>query len=56
MNKTDIEAVKHAKAIMEYCEKHETCKGCVFEGMECMLTDTFRYPEDWILPEAESEV
>lgn len=22
-SETDIEAIKHAKAIMEYCEKHE---------------------------------
>ncbi len=55
MNKTDIEAVKHAKAIMEYCEKHEMCKDCIFGGMECMLTDIFRNPEDWILPEVDGE-
>ena len=48
MNKTDIEALEHAKALMKYCEKHENCKDCIFDGMECELTDTFRFPKDWI--------
>ena len=53
-NKTDIEVVKHAKSIMEYCKKHEMCKDCIFEEMECILTDTFRLPKHWILPEQKT--
>ena len=33
-SETDIEAIKHAKAIMEYCEKHENCKDCAFDDGE----------------------
>ena len=53
MNEKDIEAIKHAKAIMEYCEKHENCKDCAFDnGMDCMFNDAFRFPpKDWKLPE-----
>lgn len=54
MSKEDIEMIEHAKALMKYCEKHENCKGCVFDGTAgvfdgtaCELTETFRCPKDW---------
>lgn len=30
MTKRDVEAMEHAKAIMEYCKNHKNCKDCVF--------------------------
>ena len=30
MTKRDVEAMEHAKAIMEYCKNHKICKDCVF--------------------------
>lgn len=45
MTKEDIKLIKYAKAIMEYCEKHENCKDCAFDdGMDCMFNDAFRFP------------
>ena len=52
-SETDIEAIKSARAVMQYCEKHENCKDCAFDdGMDCMFNDAFRFPpKDWKLPE-----
>ena len=57
MNKKDIEAIEHAKALMKYCKKHENCKDCIFDdGMDCMFNDAFRFPlKDWNLPEVEGK-
>lgn len=57
MNKKDIKAIEHAKALMKYCKKHENCKDCIFDdGMNCMFNDAFRFPpKDWNLPEVEGE-
>lgn len=58
MNKIDIEAVKHAKAIREYCHERNDCCSCVFRTGNisgnfiedtCMFADD-RIPEDWELP------
>lgn len=56
-SETDIEAIKSARAVMQYCKKHENCKDCIFDdGMDCMFNDAFRFPpKDWNLPEVEGE-
>lgn len=55
MSKEDIEVIEHAQALMEYCEKHENCKDCVFDGMACELTETFRCPKDWTFSTLDGE-
>lgn len=49
-SETDIEAIKNARAIMQYCCEHEKCAGCALRtgGGTCVLEKSLA--ADWELP------
>ena len=50
MNVKDTEAIKHAKAIKEYCCERINCQGCVFGERDGSCDLNKKLPVDWELP------
>ncbi len=54
MNKTDIEVIKAAKILVDYCKNHtNTCKDCPFYMMHNNCALGYDIPEGWEVREYE---
>lgn len=58
MTKKDIETIEHVKAVMDYCNEHENCKGCVFHSdcahYEDVCVFDVNSPCDWEVPKIKT--
>ena len=49
MSITDQDAMDAAMALREYCHDKPNCDGCIFDKIDCVLSEPGYLPEAWEL-------